>query len=120
MKHIITGLLLSLMSTVGWGEETQLMCFGEMTIGGDGADVSDGLGVTLSAAAQDAKITVMDNTYNVQKSATEYAYEPKWAKDHARSLNRFTLSMTWIVPDYHGYGALVFEGKCQQLGAPKI
>ena len=119
MKHLTLVILLAL-APLSWGEDAQLLCFGEMTIGGDGADVSDGLGVTLSAAAQDAKITVMDNTYNVQKSATEYAYEPKWAKDHAISLNRFTLSMTWIVPDYHGYGALVFEGKCQQLGAPKI
>ena len=103
-------------------EKTTLQCDGDMKIGTDNVDTNGGISITLETKADGTKeLTIMNTAFLVEESQTEYAiYSHNNPYGSAGSLNRHTLALAWVLPNFNDSEALSFFGGCKLLGDPKI
>jgi len=103
-------------------ETTSLNCVGDMRLGNSNIDTNDGIPVLLEASLSDEKsITIMGQTYEVEETPTEYNLDPfENAGQIALNLDRYTLSLIWIYPNYSEQDTMIFEANCSLLGEPRI
>ena len=122
MNRFLIIILLTATSLSYAQEKTALQCDGEMKIGMDNVDTNGGISITLETKADGTKeLTIMNTAFLVEESQTEYAiYSHNNPYGSAGSLNRHTLALAWVLPNFNDSEALSFFGDCQILGNPKI
>ena len=77
--------------------------------------------VLEESASGNRNVNILNQTYKVEETRTEYKVDPfKNDGQIAFSLNRYTLSLMWIYPNYQEQDTLIYEASCSLLDEPKI
>lgn len=122
MKKILA-LILCWFSVGAFAQDTtSLICAGEMTLGDSNIDLGDGITVVLKTNLNGEKnVSIMGSNFDVEETPTHYKVDPFTRSPQvALSLNRHTLELTYIFPTYSDDDTLIFQGRCELLGQPKI